>query len=57
MAVSVDFLCPLCGVQLNDEIIATNLTLMFGWNDNVDQSAMANGVCLVWSCVEKGIRL
>ena len=35
----------MCGVQLKDRKRSTDLTLMLGLNETIDQLAMANSVC------------
>ena len=43
----------MCGVQLKDSRRSTDF--MLGLNKGVDQLAMTNSVCWLWSCLEKGI--
>ena len=34
----------MCRVQLKDRKLSTDLMLMFGWNETIDQLAIANSV-------------
>ena len=52
----------MCGVHLKDRKRSTDLMLMLGSSETIDQLAMANSVCryghvlrIGWSCLEKGI--
>ena len=52
----------ICGVQLKNRKISTDLMLMLGLNETIDQLAMTSSVHLYghgergWSCLENGIR-
>ena len=44
----------MCGVLLKDRNKYTDLMLMLGLRETIDQWAMTNSVCMLWSCVVEG---